>query len=103
MLQVGGSVHFDSIFTYKERLTNTFLSYHSGYHNLFGKFVSFAVQAFRLHIFLGTIEINSIVLAISWYLKGKVLLILKHEPWQRVDGKTLKKLSSTFSSSHTAC
>ena len=81
MLQVGGSVHFDSISTNKERLTNTFLGYHSGYHNLFRKFVSFAVQAFWLHIFLGTIEINSIVLAISWYLKGKVLLILKHEPW----------------------
>ena len=31
-----------------------------------------------LHIFLGTIEINSIVLEISRYLKGKVLLILKH-------------------------
>ena len=71
MLQVGGSVHFDSISTNKERLTNTFPGYHSGYHNLFRKFVSFAVQAFRLHIFSGTIEIHSIVLAISWYLKGK--------------------------------
>ena len=84
-------------------LTNTFPCYHSEYYNLFQKFVSFAVQAFRLHIFLGTIEINSIVLAISWYLKGKVLLILKHEPWLRVDGKTLKKGSSTFGSSLTAC
>ena len=65
MLQVGGSVHFDSISTNKERLTNTFPSYHRGYHNLFRKFVSFAVQAFRLHIFLGAIETNSIVLAIS--------------------------------------
>ena len=103
MLQVGGSVHYDSISTNKERLTNTFSGYHSGYHNLYQKFVSLTVQAFGSHIFLGTIEIKSIVLAISWYLKGKVLLILKHEPWQRVDGKTLKKLSSTFSSSHTAC
>ena len=80
MLQVGGSVHFDSIYTKKERLTNTFPGYHSGYHNLFRNFVSFAVQAFQLHIFLRTIEINSIALVISWYVKGKVLLILKHEP-----------------------
>ena len=79
-LQVGDSVRFDSIPTNKERLTNTFPGYHSGYYNLFRKFVSFPVQAFRLHIFLGTIEINSLVLAISWYLKGKVHLILKHEP-----------------------
>ena len=70
-------LHFDSIAENKERLTNTFPGYHSKYHNLFQKFVSFAVQAFRLHIFLGTIEINSIVLAISWCLKGKVLLIFK--------------------------
>ena len=71
MLQVGGSIHFDSISTNKKRLTNTFAGYHSGYHNLSSKFVSFAVQAFRLHIFLGTIEINLIVLAISWYFNGK--------------------------------
>ena len=71
MLQVGCSLHFDSISTYKERPTNTFPGYHSGYHNLFRKFVSFAVQAFRLQIFFGNIELNSIVLAISWYLKEK--------------------------------
>ena len=81
MLQIGGSIHFDSISTNKEKLTNTFPGYHSGYHSLFGKFVSFAVQAFQLHIFLGAIEIYLIVLTISWYLKGKVLLILKHKPW----------------------
>ena len=102
MVQVGGSVYFDYISANKERLTNTFPGYQSGYHNLFRKFVSFAVQAFRLHIFLGTIEINSIILALSWYLKGKVFLVLKHEPWERVDGKTLKKFSSTFESSFTA-
>ena len=80
MLQVGGSTHFDFIYTNKERLTNTFPGYHSGYHKLFWKFVSFTVQALlQLHIFLGTIEINFTVLAISWYLKGKALLILKHE------------------------
>ena len=73
--------NFDSVSTNKERLTNTFPGYHSRYHNVFGKFVFFAIQAFQLHIFLGTIEINSIVLVISWYLKGKVYLILKHEPW----------------------
>ena len=77
----GGSIPFDSISTNKERLTNTFSGYHSEYHNLFQKFVFFPVQAFWLHIFLGTIEINLIVLTISSYLKGKVLLILKHEPW----------------------
>ena len=81
MLQVGGSVHFDSISTNKERLTNTFPAYRSGYHNLFQKFVSFAVQVFWLHILLETIEIKSVVLAISWYLKGKVLLIMKHKRW----------------------
>ena len=80
--QVWGSVHFDSISTNKERLTNTFPGYHhSRYHNLFQKFVSFTVQAFQLHIFLGTIEINSIVLVIRWYFKGKVLLPLKHKLW----------------------
>ena len=81
MLLVGGSVHFDSISANKERLTNTFPAYRSGHHNLFRKFVSFAVQVFQLHILPGTIEIKSVVLAISWYLKGKVLLIMKHEPW----------------------
>ena len=35
----------------------------------------------RLHIFLGTIEINSVFLAINWYLKRKVPLILKHGSW----------------------
>ena len=86
-----------SISTNKERLTNIFPFYHSGYQNLFRKFVSFAVQAFMLHIFLETIEINSIVLEISWQLMGKVLLILKLEMFSREDGKTLKKLSSIFS------
>ena len=79
--QVGGSVHFHSISTNKEKLTNTFPGYCSGYHNLFQKFVCFAVQVFQLHIFLGTLELSSIVLAISWYLKGKVLFILKYELW----------------------
>ena len=54
--QVGGSVYFDSISTNKERLTKTLPGYHSRYHNLFRKLVSFAVQAFWLHIFLGTID-----------------------------------------------
>ena len=75
MLEVGCSVHCDSISTNKERLTNTFPGYHSRYHNLFQKFVSFTVQAFWLHIFLGTTEVN------LEYLMGKVLLILKQEPW----------------------
>ena len=35
MLQVGDSVRFDSIPTNKERLTDTFPGYHSGYYNLF--------------------------------------------------------------------
>ena len=71
ILQVGGSVQFDSISINKERLTKPFQGYHSGYHNLFRKFVSFGVETFRLRIFLGTIEINLIVLAISWYFNGK--------------------------------
>ena len=90
MLQLGGSVQFDSISTNKERLTNTFPFYHSGYHKLFQKFVSCAVQAFRLHIFLGTAEANAIVLAISWYLKGKVL-ILKQEPWLKGGWKNVEE------------
>ena len=49
MLQLEGSVHFHFISTNKERLTDTFPGYHSGYHNLFRKCVSSAVQAFRLH------------------------------------------------------
>ena len=63
MLQVGDS---DSISPNKERLTNSFPVYDSGYHNLSRKFVSFAVQVFPLQTFLGTIETNSIILAISW-------------------------------------
>ena len=91
MLQVGGSVHFDSISINKERLTNTFPCYHSGCHNLFRKFVSFA---FRLHIFLGPIKINSIVLAISWYLKGKVLL--SHLETRAVVKSGWKKVEEAF-------
>ena len=94
MLQVGGSVHFDSISINKERLTNTFPGYRSGYHNLFRKFVSFALQAFRLHIFLVTIKINSIVLAISWYLKGKVLL--SHLETRAVVKSGWKKVEEAF-------
>ena len=70
MLQIGGSINFDSISTNKERLSNTFPGYHSRYHNLFRKFVSFVVQAFQLHIFFGTIETNSIVLKQN-VLEGK--------------------------------
>ena len=64
------AVNFNSISTNKERLANTFPGYHSRYHNLFRKFVSFVVQAFQLHIFLGTIETNSIVLKRN-VLEGK--------------------------------
>ena len=88
MLQVGGSVRFDSISANKERLTNTFPGYHSRYRNLFQKFVSFALQAFQLYIFLGTIEINLIVLAISLYLKGKVSLLLKGKVSLVLKGKS---------------
>ena len=99
MLHVRGSVHFDSISTNKERLTKSFPGYHSIYITFFENLFPFLYKCSGCTSFLGP----SIVLAISWYLKGKALLILKHEPWERVDGKTLKKLFSTFGSSLTAC